>query len=128
MVNEDKKPTFSVKEMSEALEICKHSSETALTASGLNPGYLFWRSQRWLDVEEHFGESKSEVLLAALEAIAGDFHSLANAFLADMKQKGDMRAAFDCREAIVKKFEKKYPTVPSKVLRCLEMDFAHEHR
>lgn len=128
MTKEEQGPAFSTEELSKALEVCKHSSRSSLTTSGQNPGYLFWRSQRWVDVEEHFGDSKSKVLLAALEGISDDFRNLENAFLLQTRNKGDSRPAFDWRRQIVKAFGNKFPDVPSKVMSCLEADFAHRHR
>lgn len=99
-----------------------------MTASGHNPGYLFWRSQRWIDVSEHFGDRKSKVLLEALEVISDDFRNLERAFLLKAQNKGDTRPAFDWRKPIVMAFGNKFPDTPSKVLSCLEADFAHRHR
>ncbi|PXW77478.1 hypothetical protein BZA02_11351 [Ruegeria sp. P4] len=99
-----------------------------MTASGQNPGYLFWRSQRWIDVSEHFGDRKSKVLLAALEVISDDFRNLERAFLLKAQNKGDTRPAFYWRKPIVIAFGNKFPDTPSKVLSCLEADFAHRHR
>ena len=76
MTKDEEGLAFSTEELSKALEICRHSSRSSLTASGQNPGYLFWRSLGWIDVREHFGDRKSKVLLEALEVISDDFRNL----------------------------------------------------
>ena len=76
MTKDEEGLAFSTEELSKALEICTHSSRSSLTASGQNPGYLFWRSLGWIDVREHFGDRKSKVLLEALEVISDDFRNL----------------------------------------------------
>ena len=128
MTKDEEGLAFSTEELSKALEICRHSSRSSLTASGQNPGYLFWRSLGWIDVREHFGDRKSKVLLEALEVIFDDFRNLERAFLLKAQNKGDTRPAFDWRKPIVMAFGNKFPDTPSKVLSCLEADFAHRHR
>lgn len=123
-----KEPAYSSDELLRALEICKRSSRSSLTTKGLNSGYLFWRSQRWLDVDEHFGSKKSKSLFTALEGILENFRDVEKAYLLRVRNDGDLRAEFNWCRPIVKAFRKKYPNVPSEILLRLEADFMFRHR